>query len=164
MSDSPYRNAYGALQSFVSSFVAPMVAILPVLEQIKDAEEKLAALHLDLEDAVAAKGVAEAAREQAQRDRQTVLDSIDRDTVAKLDDTQRHLEAVRAKAQIEIDQLHASILSADADTRRQLAEFADQIEARRQEQAALNSDIATQQQTLARLTGQIFRAAQDVPS
>lgn len=164
MADSPYRSAYGALHSFISSFVAPMVAILPVLEQIKDAEEKLAALQLDLEDAVAAKGVAEAAREQAIRDRQTALDSIDRDTVAKLDDTQRHLEAVRVKAQVEIDQLHASILSADADTQRRLAEFADQIEARRQEQAALNAEIATQQQTLARLTGQVFRAAQDVPS
>ena len=154
MSESTYREAWATLTNFAQSFAAPIVAILPVLEKVKDAEDRLAVMQPLLADQEARLAEVQQAVVQAQADRQAVLDSIEHDRTVKQDDANRQLAAYRDKIQAIIDDLSAQREQALAQRTLQ-----QQIDARTQEQRDLDAAIQQKRVIVAELTGTIQRAS-----
>lgn len=159
MSDSTYRDAWATLTNFAQSFAAPIVAILPVLEKVKDAEDRLAVMQPLLADQEARLAEVQQAVVQAQADRQAVLDSIEHDRTVKQDDADRHLAAYREKVQADIDAISAQREQARAQADAALLTLQQQIEARTQEQRELDAAIQQKRLVVAELTGTIQRAS-----
>lgn len=159
MSDTPYREAWASLVNFTQSFAAPMLALLPILEQAKDAEAFIATLQPQIDEKQAELAAAEKAVEQAKADRQAVLDSIEHDRVVKQTDANQQLDAYRLKIQAAIDQLTADREQAQAQTTADLLTLAHQIEERTQIQRDLDAAIQQKRLVLAALTGTIQRGS-----
>lgn len=163
MSDSTYRDAWATLTNFAQSFAAPIVAILPVLEKVKDAEDRLAVMQPLLADQEARLAEVQQAVVQAQADRQAVLDSIEHDRTVKQDDADRQLAAYRDKIQVLIDELSARREQAETHTEAALLTLQQQIDARTQEQRELDAAIQQKRVIVAELTGTIQRASHALP-
>lgn len=159
MSESTYREAWATLTNFAQSFAAPIVAILPVLEKVKDAEDRLAVMQPLLADQEARLAEVQQAVVQAQADRQAVLDSIEHDRTVKQDDANRQLAAYRDKIQAIIDDLSAQREQALAQNESALRTLQQQIDARTQEQRDLDAAIQQKRVIVAELTGTIQRAS-----
>ena len=159
MSEPTYRDAWAALVNFTQSFAAPMLAIVPVLEKAKDAEEYLATLQPQIDAKLGELEAANLALVQAKADRESVLNAIEHDRMVKQDDANRHLEAYRQKIQAEIDGLSAARLQEMAQNQVELANLKIQIEDRLQVQRDLDAAIQTKRQIVADLTGTILRAS-----
>lgn len=159
MSDTPYREAWASLVNFTQGFAAPMLALLPILEQAKDAEAFITTLQPQIDEKQAELAAAEKAVEQAKADRQAVLDSIEHDRVVKQTDANQQLDAYRLKIQAAIDQLTADREQAQAHTSAELLTLAQQIEERTQIQRDLDAAIQQKRLVLADLTGAIQRAS-----
>lgn len=159
MSEPTYRDAWNALVGFTQSFAAPLLAIVPILEKAKDAEEYLATLQPQIDAKLGELEAANLALVQAKADRESVMNAIEHDRMVKQDDANRHLEAYRQKIQAEIDGLSAARLQEMAQSQVELANLKIQIEDRLQVQRDLDAAIQTKRQIVADLTGTILRAS-----
>lgn len=162
MSDTPYREAWAALHNFAQSFAAPLVAIVPVLEQAKNAEEYIATLQPQIDDMRAELDVATLALTQAKADRETVLESIERDRAAKQNEANEQLEARRVIVAQQLDALNASVVSAREQTESELAMFRDQREERLNEQRELDAVIRQKRALLAELCGKVAKVLDEI--
>lgn len=158
MSDTPYREAWAALHNFAQSFAAPIVAIVPVLEQAKNAEEYIATLQPQIDEKMAELDAAILTLAQAKTDRETVLESIEHDRAVKQDDANRQLDAYRVTVAQQLDELAASVVAARAQTESELAMLRDQREERLNEQRELDAVIRQKRALLAELSGQVAKA------
>lgn len=158
MSEFTYREGCAALKAFVQNFAAPLVAIIPILEKITEAEDALQQLTTQIVDQQAVLNDAQLALHQAHADRQAVLTSIEHERQVQVEDVNRHVAAYRAKVQAEIDQLSGQLHTAQQQTALNLRVLEEQLAVRVQEQRDLDALLHTKQQLLAELSGKIFRA------
>lgn len=159
MSESTYKDAWAALVGFTQSFAAPLLAIVPILEKAKDAEEYLATLQPQIDAAKGELAAAELALVQAKADRNAIIEAIEHDRTVQQEDANRQLAAYRQKIQVEIDALSESRLQAIAQGQADLTTLQRQIEDRTQLQRDLDAAIQTKRQIVADLTGTILRAS-----